>query len=84
VFFVHNPFFFSFLFHKMISASSTRKATEYPMLQVNGTKEQQEAANEIHHQFSITTEGARAIVKQFTEEMQKGLDHDGATGKNKI
>lgn len=57
------------------------EAKEYPVPQINGTEEQQTAVTELHHQFNVTTEDARTIVKQFMEEMQKGLDQDGATGK---
>lgn len=75
-------FSLAFIF-EMISAFLTREeeTTEYLLPQINGTKEQQEAATEVYHQFNITTESARTIVKQFMEEMQKGLDHDDATGK---
>lgn len=65
----------------MISAFLSRKTgAEHPVPQINGTEDQQQAVNEIHHQFHVTTEKARTIVKQFMEEMQKGLDHEGATG----
>lgn len=60
---------------------SRKVNVEHPVPQINGTAEQQQAVNELHHQFNITTEAARTIVKQFIEEMQKGLDHEGATGK---
>ncbi|KAL9544892.1 hypothetical protein MBANPS3_007396 [Mucor bainieri] len=64
----------------MISAFLSRKTgAEHPVPQINGTEDQQQAVNEIHHQFNVTTEKARTIVKQFMEEMQKGLDHEGAT-----
>lgn len=65
----------------MISAFLSRKTgVEHPVPQINGTEDQQQAVSEIHHQFNVTTEKARTIVKQFMEEMQKGLDHEGATG----
>lgn len=66
----------------MISATHI-KDTEHPVPQINGTIEQQQAIAEFHHQFNVTTESARIIVKQFVEEMEKGLDHEGATGKIK-
>lgn len=51
---------------------------------IDGTAEQQEAMTSLFHQFNVTTEGARTIVKQFIEEMDKGLDHEGATRKYKL
>ena len=66
----------------MLSAflSQTTQA-EYSAPHINGTKAQQQALNELHHQFNVTTDHARHIVKQFMEEMKKGLDQEGATGK---
>jgi hexokinase len=65
----------------MISVFLSRKTgAEHPVPQINGTPEQQQATTELHNQFNISTESARIIVKQFMEEMQKGLDHEGATG----
>ncbi|KAG2231956.1 hexokinase-domain-containing protein [Thamnidium elegans] len=46
---------------------------------IDGTAEQQEAMTSLFHQFNVTTASARTIVKQFMEEMGKGLDHEGAT-----
>ncbi|OBZ84568.1 Glucokinase [Choanephora cucurbitarum] len=64
----------------MLSAflSQTTQA-EYSAPHINGTKAQQQALNELHHQFNVTTDHARHIVKQFMEEMKKGLDQEGAT-----
>ncbi|KAI8647640.1 hexokinase-domain-containing protein [Parasitella parasitica] len=64
----------------MISSFLSRETSvEHPVPQISGTKDQQQAVDQIHDQFNITTEKARTIVKQFIEEMQKGLDHEGAT-----
>lgn len=60
---------------------SRKVNVEHAVPEINGTVEQQQAVTELHHQFNITTDAARTIVKQFIEEMQKGLDHEGATGK---
>lgn len=54
--------------------------TEHAVPQINGTVEQQEAIAVFHHQLNVTTQRARNIVNQFVEEMEKGLDHEGATG----
>lgn len=65
----------------MISAFLSRKTgSEHPVPQINGTPEQQEGLTELHNQFNVSTENLRIIVKQFMEDMQKGLDQEGATG----
>ncbi|KAI8099202.1 hexokinase-domain-containing protein [Halteromyces radiatus] len=44
-----------------------------------GTSEQLQAIEQIQSEFQITTDHMHAIVDQFIKEMQKGLDHHGAT-----
>lgn len=48
---------------------------------VDGTEAQNQAINTIAEEFEVRKEHLEAIVKQFREEMRKGLQHDGATGK---
>ncbi|KAG2207749.1 hypothetical protein INT47_011869 [Mucor saturninus] len=52
---------------------------QHAVPQIDGTPEQQEAMTALHHEFNVTTQRARTIVQQFVEEMEKGLDHEGAT-----
>jgi hexokinase len=49
---------------------------------INGTVAQQKALDTLFDQFNITDERAKKITDQFIEEMRKGLDHEGATGKD--
>lgn len=53
--------------------------------QVEGaTDAQHEALNALAQELEVTTGQLQLIVKQFMEEMRKGLDHYGATGKDTI
>lgn len=63
----------------LCSFSDTHVEHELP--QIDGTPEQQEMMHKLFHQFNLTTDKARIIIEQFVEEMKKGLDHEGATGK---
>lgn len=52
--------------------------------QVEGaTDAQHEALNTLAQELEVTTGQLQLIVKQFMEEMRKGLDHYGATGNKK-
>lgn len=48
---------------------------------VDGTEAQNQAINAIAEEFDVRKEQLEAIVKQFQEEIRKGLRNDGATGK---
>jgi hexokinase len=48
---------------------------------VDGSEAQKEAINAIAKEFEVSTENLRTIVKQFNEDMDKGLQRHGATGK---
>jgi hexokinase len=66
----------------MLCASfSSKTGAAFPAPKINGTAEQQKAITELFQQFDVTTEKAQIIVEKLIEEMQKGLDHEGATGK---
>lgn len=47
----------------------------------DGTREQNEAMEQVVSEFEITTKHMHEIVEQFTKEMRRGLDQQGATGK---
>lgn len=40
------------------------------------------AVNKVLDSFSVSTERLNKIASQFVEEMEKGLDHQGATSKS--
>lgn len=37
--------------------------------------------HQLTEEFQVSPDRIRTIIKQFNEEMEKGLDHEGATGK---
>jgi hypothetical protein len=37
--------------------------------------------HQLTEEFEVSPDRIRTIIKQFNEEMEKGLDHEGATGK---
>ena len=45
------------------------------------TEAQTAAVNTVLGRFNVTTERLQKISEQFVLEMEKGLDHQGATGK---
>lgn len=47
-----------------------------------GSLEQLKAMEQIESEFKVSTDHMHAIVGQFVQEMNKGLDHHGATGKD--
>lgn len=47
----------------------------------NFTEAQAAAVNTVVGRFNVTTERLQKISEQFVLEMEKGLDHQGATGK---
>lgn len=47
---------------------------------IDGSEKQKAAITSIYHRLDITSQNARAITDRFIKEMEKGLDHDGATG----
>ena len=47
----------------------------------NMTEAQTAAVGKVVDAFTISGERLNKIVKQFVEEMEKGLDHEGATSK---
>lgn len=49
--------------------------------QTEFTKEQKLAVDAILDQFKVSSETLKAISEQFVKEMEKGLDHEGATSK---
>ncbi|PHZ12954.1 putative glucokinase [Rhizopus microsporus ATCC 52813] len=57
--------------------SQTISNNEVP--RISGTEEQQVAIQQLYQQFNVTVESVRAIVNSFMEEMQKGLNHKGAS-----
>lgn len=66
----------------MLSASfSSKTGAALAVPKINGTTEQQNAVTELFQEFDVNTEKAKTIVSKLIEEMQKGLDHEGATGK---
>jgi len=47
----------------------------------NFTEAQAAAVNTVVGRFTVSTERLQKIADQFVVEMEKGLDHQGATGK---
>jgi hexokinase len=47
----------------------------------NMTEAQTAAVNKVIDSFSVSTERLGKIADQFVLEMEKGLDHQGATSK---
>lgn len=47
----------------------------------NFTEAQAAAVNTVVGRFNVTAERLQKISEQFVLEMEKGLDHQGATGK---
>jgi hexokinase len=45
------------------------------------TEAQTAGLNKVVDSFSVSTDRLKVIVDQFVEEMEKGLDHQGATSK---
>lgn len=54
-----------------MSSSTTTKMTEA----------QTQAVNKVVDTFTVPTDRLKTIVDQFVEEMEKGLDHQGATSE---
>jgi hypothetical protein len=76
-------FLTSFLKQKNMSAWLSRKVSSLNLQELNeidGSQEQKQALKDLAREFEITTEKLRSIVKQFTFEMQKGLERHGAKG----
>lgn len=66
-----------------MSAWLSRKVSSLNLQELNeidGSQEQKQALKDLAKEFEITTEKLRSIVKQFTFEMQKGLERHGAKG----
>jgi hexokinase len=64
-----------------MSAWLSRKVSAFTIHDVDGSEAQKEAINAIAKEFEVSTENLRTIVKQFNEDMDKGLQRHGATGK---
>lgn len=47
----------------------------------NFTEAQAAAVSTVVDRFTVSTERLQKIADQFVVEMEKGLDHQGATGK---
>lgn len=65
----------------MIVTNSNNDSLENTVPKINGTEEQQKVMKDLFHLFNITTTTARNIIQSFIQEMQKGLDREGATGE---
>jgi hexokinase len=66
-----------------MSAWLSRKVSSLNLQELNeidGSQEQKQALKDLAKEFEISTEKLRSIVKQFTLEMQKGLERHGAKG----
>jgi hypothetical protein len=63
-----------------MSAWLSRKVSAFTIHDVDGSNAQKEAINAIAKEFEVSTENLRTIVKQFNEDMDKGLQRHGATG----
>ncbi|CAO3674941.1 unnamed protein product [Umbelopsis ramanniana] len=64
-----------------MSAWLSRKVSSLNLQELNeidGSLEQKQALKDLAKEFEITTEKLRSIVKQFTFEMEKGLERHGA------
>lgn len=79
------PLFFTLTFthyaQKRMSAWLSRKVSAFTIHDVDGSDAQKEAINSIAKEFEVSTENLRTIVKQFNEDMDKGLQRHGATGE---
>lgn len=51
------------------------------MSQYKLSEAQTTALNTIVDRFHVSTETLKKITDQFVQEMEKGLDHEGATSK---
>jgi hexokinase len=47
----------------------------------NFDEAQKVAVDKVIEQFTVSSETLKKISEQFVEEMEKGLDHQGATSK---
>lgn len=52
-------------------------------MSANMTEAQTAAVNKVVDLFTVSSDRLKQVVDQFVEEMQKGLDHQGATSKYK-
>lgn len=64
-----------------MSAWLSRKVSAFTIHDVDGSEAQKEAVNLIAKEFEVSTENLRTIVKQFNEDIDKGLQRHGATGR---
>ncbi|KAF7724358.1 glucokinase [Apophysomyces ossiformis] len=62
-----------------MTAWLSRRLAAVALPDVDGTEAQKQAIHEIVKEFDVSGDHLRTIVKQFLEEMDKGLDHKGAT-----
>ncbi|KAG2176134.1 hypothetical protein INT43_005367 [Umbelopsis isabellina] len=62
-----------------MSAWLSRKVSAFTIHDVDGSEAQKEAVNYIAKEFEVSTENLRTIVKQFNEDIDKGLQRHGAT-----
>ncbi|KAG0181519.1 glucokinase [Apophysomyces sp. BC1034] len=62
-----------------MSAWLSRKLASVALPEVDGTQVQKQAIHEIVKEFDVSADHLKSIIKQFLEEIAKGLDHKGAT-----